>query len=70
MQLGLTMAGCVIFCFFVGWYLDKWMETKGIFVTVFIILGVIGGGNVVYRQIREIFETQGKGTFDRNDRSD
>jgi F0F1-type ATP synthase assembly protein I len=54
MQLGLTMAGCIIFCFFVGWYIDKWIGTRGIFVTIFIILGVIGGGNVVYRQIMEL----------------
>ncbi|QTA91991.1 AtpZ/AtpI family protein [Desulfonema magnum] len=56
MQLGLTMAGCILFCFFVGWYIDKWVGTKGIFVTIFIILGIIGGGNVVYRQIFEIME--------------
>jgi F0F1-type ATP synthase assembly protein I len=56
MQIGLTMAGCIVFCFFVGLYLDKWLETKGIFVTVFTILGVIGGGVTVYRQIMEITE--------------
>lgn len=55
-QLGLTMAGCIAFCFFVGLYLDRWLGTKGIFITIFIILGVIGGGNVVYRQILEIIE--------------
>jgi ATP synthase protein I len=55
-QLGLTMAGCITFCFFVGLYLDRWLGTKGIFITIFIILGVIGGANVVYRQILEIIE--------------
>ncbi len=55
-QLGLTMAGCIAFCFFVGRYLDKWLGTKGVFLTIFIILGVIGGANVVYRQIIEITE--------------
>jgi len=53
-QLGLTMAGCIAFCFFIGLYLDRWLGTKGIFITIFIILGVIGGGIVVYRQIMEI----------------
>ena len=56
MQLGLTMVGCITFCFFVGLYIDKFFQIKGIFVTIFIILGVIGGGIVVYRQILEIFE--------------
>jgi len=54
MQLGLTMAGCVCFCFFIGLYIDKWLELKGVFVTIFTILGVIGGANVAYRQILEI----------------
>ncbi len=54
MQLGLTMAGCIIFCFFVGWQIDRWLGIRGIFVTIFILLGVVGGGNVVYRQILEI----------------
>ena len=58
MQIGLTMAGCIVFCFFVGLYLDKWIGTKGIFVTIFTILGVIGGGITVYRQIMEVFETK------------
>ena len=54
MQIGLTMAGCIIFCFFVGVYIDKWLGTKGIFVTIFIVLGVIGGGVTVYRQILDV----------------
>ena len=58
MQIGLTMAGCIVFCFFVGLYLDKWIGTKGIFVTIFSILGVIGGGVTVYRQIMEVIETK------------
>jgi len=57
-QLGLTMAGCIAFCFFIGLYFDKWLGTKGIFITIFIILGVIGGGVVVYRQIMEITEVK------------
>ena len=56
MQLGLTMAGCIGFCFFVGLQIDKWLGTRGIFVTIFIFLGVIGGAMVTYRQIMEIYE--------------
>jgi len=52
------MAGCIVFCFFIGLYLDKWLGTKGVFITIFIILGVIGGGVVVYRQIMEITEVK------------
>ncbi len=55
-QLGLTMAGSIMFCFFVGRLLDGWLELRGIFTSLFIILGVIGGAVVVYRQIMEITE--------------
>jgi len=54
MQLGLTMAGCIIFCFFIGYVMDRWLGTRGFFITIFIILGIIGGANVCYRQIIEI----------------
>ncbi len=54
MQLGLTMAGCIVLCFFVGRYLDQWFGTRGIFITLFTIFGVIGGANVAYRQIIEL----------------
>lgn len=57
-QLGLTMAGCIFFCFFVGRYLDRLLGTKGIFVAIFTILGVIGGGVVVYRQILEVTDVK------------
>jgi ATP synthase protein I len=63
-QLGLTMAGCIFFCFFVGRYLDRLLGTKGVFVAIFTILGVIGGGVVVYRQILEVTEVK---TEDNND---
>ena len=53
MQFGLTMIGCILFCFWIGHLLDNWLGTRGIFTAVFIILGVIGGGVTVYRQIME-----------------
>lgn len=54
MQLGLTMAGCIVFCFFVGFYLDKWLGLHGVFTTIFILFGIAGGANVCYRQIMDI----------------
>ena len=53
-QLGLTMAGSILFCFAIGYYLDKWLNTKGLFIAIFLLLGIIGGGYTVYRQIMEI----------------
>ena len=58
MQLGLTMVGCIAFCFFIGYKLDQWLGTKGIFIAVFTILGTLGGANVAYRQIMEIVQNK------------
>ena len=58
MQIGLTMAGCILFCFFIGLYLDRWLGTRGVFVTIFIILGVVGGAVTVYRQIIQTLDNQ------------
>ena len=54
MQLGLTMIGCVLFCFYLGYKLDGWLGTRGVFVTIFIILGVAGGAVTAYRQIMDV----------------
>lgn len=53
-QLGLTMVGSIGLGFAVGYYLDKWLGTKGLFLTLFILLGILGGGYTVYRQIKEL----------------
>jgi len=52
-QIGLTMVGCIVFCFFVGLKLDQWLGTRAVFTVIFILFGVIGGANVAYRQIME-----------------
>jgi ATP synthase protein I len=53
MQLGLTFAGSLLFCLFIGYWLDKWLGTKGVFIFIFILLGIAGGGYTVYRQIMD-----------------
>lgn len=59
-QLGLTVAGSILFCLLIGFYLDKWLNTKPIFIIIFILLGVVGGGYNAYRQIMEIIKTDEK----------
>lgn len=54
MQVGLTFAGSVLFCLFIGYWLGEWLGAKGLFITVFILLGIAGGGYTVYRQISEV----------------
>jgi ATP synthase protein I len=53
-QVGLTMAGSIVFCFAVGFFLDKWLNTRGVLLVVFILLGIIGGAFTVYRQITDL----------------
>lgn len=60
MQLGLTMVGSILFCLWLGITLDKWLETEGIFTAVFILLGIVGGGVTVYRQISETMNASDK----------
>ena len=64
-QLGLTMVGCILFCFAIGYFLDKWLGTRGVFITIFLLLGIGGGGYTAYRQIQEVF--QDKSQKDRQD---
>lgn len=54
LQLGLTMAGCIVCCFFAGRYLDRWLGTHGILTVLLTIFGVVGGTVVCYRQILEV----------------
>jgi ATP synthase protein I len=68
-QLGLTMAGSILFCFAIGYYLDKWLHTKGLFITIFILLGIAGGGYTAYRQIMESFQNDERGNG-KNDRAE
>ncbi len=53
-QVGLTMAGSILFCFVLGYFLDKWLHTRGVLLVIFIILGIAGGGVTVYRQITRL----------------
>ncbi|MBC8460729.1 MAG: AtpZ/AtpI family protein [Deltaproteobacteria bacterium] len=54
------MAGSILFCFAIGYYLDKWLNTKGLFISIFILLGVAGGGYTAYRQIMQTTKLDGK----------
>lgn len=50
------MAGSILLCLAIGYGLDKWLGTKGLFTIVFILLGIIGGGVTVYRQIMKVLD--------------
>lgn len=55
-QLGITMVMSIA-CFFVaGFFLDKWLNTKPVFSLIFILVGIISGGYLIYKQIMEIIQ--------------
>jgi ATP synthase protein I len=53
LQLGLTMAGCIVSCFFAGRFIDQWLGIRAIATVTFTLFGIIGGAVVCYRQIME-----------------
>jgi len=59
-QVGLTMAGCIGFCFWIGYKLDAWLQTHGIVLVIFILMGIAGGGWTVYRQIQDLYKSDKK----------
>jgi ATP synthase protein I len=60
MQTGLTMVGSIMFCFFIGLYLDRWLGTRGLFLIIGLLLGIAGGGVTAYRQIMDMLKDKHK----------
>jgi len=60
MQVGLTMAGSILFCLAIGYYLDKFLNTKPVFIIIFILLGIVGGGITVYWHVTAATEKDAK----------
>jgi len=51
MQLGLVIIVCVLIGLGVGLFLDKLFKTKGIFLVIFLIMGIIAGFINAYKDI-------------------
>ena len=50
-QVGLTMGGSIVIFLVAGCYMDQWVGGGGVLTILFTLLGVVGGGYTVYRQI-------------------
>ncbi len=56
MMAGSELVGCIAVGGFIGWLLDGWLETKPLFLIIFLLFGIATGFYNVYRT------TQGIGT--------
>lgn len=68
MQVGLTMVGSILVCFAIGYFLDKWLNIKGLFTVLFLLIGIVGGGVTAYRQLMAAAEEDDK-RGERNEKS-
>lgn len=50
-QLGLTIIFSILASLFIGIFLDKALKTKGVFLIVFLPIGIVGGFYNCYKQI-------------------
>jgi F0F1-type ATP synthase assembly protein I len=55
-QLGIEMVSPAFVGFFLGFYLDKAMGTGRWFTLVLLVLGILTGLRVMYREIRKIIK--------------
>lgn len=60
MRFGLTMVLSIGAFFLLGYKLDNWLGTKGIFTVILTIFGVIGGARYVYRSVIKIYDDEDK----------
>ena len=50
-QLGLTIIACILVSLFIGLFLDRVFGTKGIFIIIFLPIGIGAGFRTVYKEI-------------------
>lgn len=59
-QVGLLMAIPIFLCVFVGIWLDEKMGTNGLFLVIFILLGVMAAFRNLFVTILRSFDGKGK----------
>lgn len=51
MELPFTLVGAVIFAGLLGYFLDRWLHTKPVFMLILGVLGLIAGVREVIRRL-------------------
>ncbi|MFH1428815.1 MAG: AtpZ/AtpI family protein [Candidatus Margulisiibacteriota bacterium] len=53
-QVGVTMVLNIVIFLFIGLFLDKWLNTNGIILIIFLLTGIGSGFYCVYKVINEV----------------
>ena len=59
-EIGYIMVANIIAGFFIGMFLDRWLNTSYLFFFIFIVFGVISGMKRVYSRILRLGKRGGK----------
>ena len=51
MQLGLVIISCILVGLGIGMFLDRLFKTNGVFLVIFLIMGIIAGFMNAYKDI-------------------
>ncbi len=57
-SIGIHLVVSSVVGLFIGFYLDKWLHTKPIFMFVFFIIGLFAGFRQIYKEIKKIGQDQ------------
>ena len=68
LQFGINMLVPIFLCSYIGWWVDKKLQTSFVFILMFF-LGALAGGRNVYRMARHIFEKRAETHEDMGERS-
>ena len=56
MRISIELIISIIIGATLGWYIDKWFDTKPIFFIIFLILGIMSGIKTAITSSRQLYE--------------
>lgn len=55
-QVAISMLVPIFLCFFIGYGIDRFFDTNGIFLIIFTVLGILAGFRSVYMLVRGFYK--------------
>ena len=56
MRISIELIIAVMIGAILGWYIDKWLDTKPIFLIILLILGIVSGIKTAITSSRQLYE--------------